>query len=131
MPREFKVIRARWLRGGAQETTSSYLLNAAGGKCCVGFYLSACGVPDAKLMRVLSAERLDRADLPDEAAWLVEPGLWLDEPDGKPASRRAIDLYKENDSGRPRGTPSTVAEQRREDRIAALFAGAGVTVTFE
>ena len=103
--KKFTIDRAVWLRG--EGNRASKLLREADGKmCCVGMYLRACGVPDAKLRGKSEACYVHDDDIvPD----------WTKNNAGL--------LYEANDD--PHTDPAT-----REAKIVNMFAEAGVAVEF-
>lgn len=107
-PRRALVIdRAKWMRG---ETGT--LLADDGRQCCIGIYLSACGVRDKALKGNATPMEL-RHDVPSEAAWLL---------DGSVDSTVTELLVSDNDR--------RCAESTREESIASLFAAQGIDVSF-
>jgi hypothetical protein len=113
MPKEFTIDRDRWARGnrpGAKCFTA--LLTRDGQKCCLGFYLEACGVNTSRLLEMGLPSDLN---LPEEANWLLED---VD-------SERMVEgvIAEANDT-------HDLSEVYREHRVAALFAAQGITVHF-
>lgn len=113
---EFVISRKKWLCG--EGSSASVLFRPEDQKqCCVGIYLSACGVDNETLSKRSAARLLGLSKLPK---WMTE------ENDGEIQDRFSVIgyLYATNDE---RGTP----DFERESRIAELFARNGVTVSFE
>lgn len=106
---EFTIKRSEWLRGEGR-ARSRLLRGSDAKKCCVGIYLSACGIPDSHLLDIRAAEDV-RLPTP---LWLHRE--WLHQED-------AFRLYEINDD--------QIEEQDRELEIASIFAAHGITVTFE
>jgi hypothetical protein len=130
---EFVIDRSKWLRGEGGEL-SRLLRKSDQKQCCVGMYLTACGVPFENIEEVSVGSELwdmwkdmgfKEEDFPD---WLKEEleDQW-DTIDGRERLVRpksdSFRLYTEND------TPHTT-EEERELFIAAMFAKYGVKVTF-
>lgn len=127
MINEFTIDRSMWLRG--REPGGSYLLREIDGKrCCLGFYLEACGVPDDQLRGYAAPGSVyrNRAEYRDLVPkWLIGPP-WhrlSDDPADAVNSITAQYLMEVNDA-----TDSTDAE--REALIAKTFADHGVEVHF-
>lgn len=120
------IDRSRWLRGDPQ---TSALLDAAGRQCCLGFFMSACGVDDADIEDWgLPCETpvAEERRLPEQAKWLVNEYTEDDEP--QPLlhvvdSTTVSKLIEANDA-------SLRSEADREAQIADLFAVHGVNVEF-
>lgn len=105
------IDRSIWLRGNEEEyLDNSYLRNRKGQQCCVGIYLTACGV---KGLTGKKAACSVSAKLPEQAKWLI---------DGAENSDLAMDLYVANDG---QGKAS-----HREKKVKSLFKKAGVEVEF-
>ena len=116
--RKFVIDRKTWLRGQLK-CRPSKLLDEHGNQCCVGKYLSACGMADGYLMNVGSASSASNyKDLPDEAVWLLG-GYYSD---GYSDSMAAGELYGENDKYE--------RQWASEKKIAAAFAKHDVEVKF-
>lgn len=113
---EFVISRKKWLRGEGASASALYRREDRK-QCCVGIYLSACGVDNETLSKGSAARLLGLSELPK---WLTETN------DGMIQDRFSVigSLYATNDD---RGTP----DPDRESRIAELFARNGVTVSFE
>lgn len=106
----FTIPRAKWLRGGKDgdgRLSLSELLNLKGHQCCVGHYLSACGV--IGLLYVSTAHRLP--NLPEQARWLGSGGT---------ETSSAAYLYRTNDTS-----------VNSEPAIISEFAKQGIEVKFE
>lgn len=117
---EFTIDRKVWLRG---EPGCSYLLREIDGKrCCIGIFLSACGVPDELLEGQGSPGGLMRSH-PDLVAtvpdWLFETRYDYDYGN----SPRAQSLMGVNDDN---STP----DWNKELFITEMFAEHGVKVVF-
>jgi hypothetical protein len=109
------IDRNTWLRGEGS-VVSRLLRKDDGKKCCLGFYMNACGVSDSEIEEVRLPSDLD--DIPNEAAWLVEKSNIknLNVP-----SPIAFDLMQYNDASSQFG---------REEEITKIFKEAGVEVEF-
>jgi hypothetical protein len=108
------IDRNTWLRGEGS-VASRLLRKDDGKKCCLGFYMNACGVSDSKIEDVRLPSDLD--DIPNEAAWLVEKEIKnLNIP-----SLMAYDLMQCNDES---------LQGDREEEITKIFKEAGVEVEF-
>lgn len=110
--KSFVISRKKWDRPGNNggDTSGLLLRSGTGTQCCLGIYLSACGVPPRALRnidmpRYLSAEWQRR--LP---GWLIAAGT-------------AVGLASANDCA---GIPETL----REHRVTEGFKAQGITVTF-
>lgn len=116
---KFQIDRQRWARG---EDTKNLLLDEKNHQCCVGMYLSACGVPNEILANQASASTLAyKGQLPGGAKWLVTDG-------GVPYnSKVASDLYNVNDHA---FQPGPYCENETEKKIKEIFATQGVEVEF-
>ncbi len=120
---EFTVKRAEWLRGEGGHP--SLLFRPSDRKrCCIGFYLNACGVSDATLEDNPSPHDIPRAEiaLPWSAGWLLDPGESTNLP-AEANSQSCLELMRVNDA-------RFVPLGDREQRVAALFAKHGVVVKF-
>lgn len=97
------------------------------GKCCVGVYLSACGISNRQLSGKERAD--DLQNLPKEALWLV-----TNKDNLKKMSRDAGKLYDANDGTtelyRPKILQKTFLKRQREI-IHRIFAKHNVEVVFE
>lgn len=105
--KKLEIDRKIWLRGEGP-THSSLLRSRDKRQCCIGIYLSACGVPPCQL--------LDRGEpypgsLPDEADWL---GM---------RDENALPLFRLNDDEK-------FDDVYREEKIRDEFIKHGVEVTF-
>jgi hypothetical protein len=92
---KFVIDRAKWYRGCP---VGSLLLRQDGRQCCVGLYLTSCGLPDADL--------LQRAVAGDVG---VLAPKWLQD-----AEFDGCLLYSVNDN-------SELTEPEREAEVARLF----------
>lgn len=113
---EFTVSRKTWLRG--EGSSNSYLLRPSDGKmCCLGFLALSCGLTPAEIEGHSDLFVLERANkLP---ASLVIPA---DNPDDEPLNSDVCwDIMAVNDA---------TERKNREERLAELFAQAGIQVTF-
>jgi hypothetical protein len=108
-PTEFVIRRSVWLRG--EGPMNSMLLRPSDGKqCCVGIYLSACGVPNEALEHRPNATSVTTVkDL--IPTWLLVSSITVNW------------LYRRNDA-------PYLHDGDREAGIQHLFAEAGVKVTF-
>ena len=109
------IERKKWLRGTPNQRMN-FLLDTHGNQCCIGVYLSACGVPDTDLLNVGAANRLKAVK--GESQWLVERRGTFCVP-----SDDADDLYNENDHNQH-------FQRASEKKITALFAKHDVEVKF-
>lgn len=123
------IDRERWIRG---DSARAALRRADDGMmCCLGFFLTACGVPEAAVTDLSEPpEAFERPDqIPPAALFLVSSEEVVDEDYVDPTyfdmrnSADANSLMRANDD-------RTLDEQARESRIVDLFAGNGVDVTF-
>ena len=114
--KQFTIIREMWLRGDDGDQT--FLLDDMGRRCCLGFYLQACGLTDEELQDVAVPAEV-KPGLPEEARWLrsVEH-----EGPGKQVTRDSL-LMEANDG-------SSVPEDVREESIVELFKEQGIEVLF-
>lgn len=112
------VPRDRWARGG-----DSSLMMDDGSQCCLGHYLSACGIAGERLQGIGTPEELTfvrQLSLPAEASWLLRRDAAVDESrDGDDA----VLLMVCNDDRK-------IDDNAREVRVQQLFANHGVGVTF-
>jgi hypothetical protein len=108
------IDRNTWLRGEGS-VVSRLLRKDDGKKCCLGFYMNACGVSDSKIEDVRLPSELD--DIPSEAAWLVEKNI----KNLGMASPIAFNLMLYNDA---------FSQFGREEEITKIFKEAGVEVEF-
>jgi len=107
----FAVRRPTWLRG--EGGIDSRLLRVSDGRqCCLGQYLTACGVPHDALAEVSSPGEVAGPDVP---AWLLNP-------DGRDSVLAEV-LMEVNDD-------HELSEVARESTLTARFAQAGITVRF-
>ncbi len=86
-----------------------------GKKCCLGFYLNACGVP-LEVMKFISTPILARDIIPEQAKWLITD---ISSNNSEEANR----LMVANDGGIRRITNREV--------IRTIFADHGVEVEFD
>lgn len=114
---QFVIDRFTWLRG--EGTCRSFLLRREDGKkCCLGFYLLACGMTPEQIEHKESPSSV--RNLPEEARWLIQS----DQSDQSWASDDADDLMFVNDA------MIGFKSKQREQRIARIFAKHGVDVKF-
>lgn len=129
---KFTIDRERWCRGRA-DGGAKLLRKDDGTRCCLGFFLSACGIPDDQLRDVGEPNEVaNNAHKPDtwpsEAAFLLE---YLRDEDatedddqscwaGRQPEQTLID---ENDD-------IDLENDEREENIARIFARHGHEVTF-
>lgn len=131
----FTIDRSRWARGKPEHGTSNWLRCTDGAQCCLGLFLSACGVPDDELTEIgepndVAHDRhhMRKETLPGRAKWLVccepdpEADEWNDETGFTPseATCRLIDV---NDN-------ETLTEPEREAQVREWFALHGIDVAF-
>ena len=113
----FTIDRSAWSRG----TQDSMLLDQRGHRCCLGFYLGACGLSDEELFQE-SAPTDVHEILPAEARWLIVRAS----SDGSTSPFESVaggQLISVNDQ---RDEPV----HGREAEIASIFAARGIAVTF-
>jgi hypothetical protein len=130
----FTIDRAKWRTGrygNAVVTNSptgvSQLLNPQGFQCCLGFYLSACGLAPKELKQQAGPSEVAR-DFKDAVAKMP---LWLLREEDEPEKRRPADSDASNklmslnddvdliDSERE----TKVAEEFSEHRVKVEFVG--------
>lgn len=119
---KFTIVRKDWIRGG-KDDKGSYLLREIDRKrCCLGFYLQACGALDTEMENEASpihVYRIRRDDVvPD---WLL--GESQIEQDVKTNSVDCLYLMEINDA-------PDIDEPDREARVTKIFKDQGVEVTF-
>lgn len=108
---KLKIDRQVWLRG--EGSARSYLFRSHDAKlCCVGLYLRDLGVAEEDLEALKSACTV--CNLPFGASWLAPARV---------SSPIAGELYETNDD-------PNIDPEVREQKIADLFARAGVEVEF-
>lgn len=115
-PFKFVVYRDKWLRG---DPFNSAMLDANGGRCCLGFYCKALGIADEHQIDMLTPRKVAR----DSGLALPE---WLVVPDGSISFRNSMiaeSLMTLNDS-------SSLTDAEREATIVEIFAEHGVVVEF-
>lgn len=108
--KRFTIDRRKWARGG--KNGDSQLLNYLGNRCCLGFYLKACGVPDENILNMgMPSEVYDQRLVP----------RWLRDVD----EAGAIAVLNDDD-----GDEFELKEEEREEAVRAAFAAYGVQVKF-
>lgn len=116
---EFVIDRSKWLPGEVQYelgVKAKLLEPSTGRQCCIGVYLSACGMPDDALLNEGWATAVLDADHPLHA--------WFTAQTEAPQSQhRENALAFANDI-------CSLGLAERERRITEEFARGGVTVTF-
>lgn len=122
------IDRAIWDRGSAQGAHLLTVDNGERKQCCVGIYLTACGLSDAALDWNGSVSDLDDLDIDSVPGWLWREVDAEDEDSGSNYVRRedtnlASSLYAINDD-------SGLPEIERERQVAEKFAQNGINVTF-
>jgi hypothetical protein len=115
-PREFVVQRSKWLRGLPLNGT---LLNANGGRCCLGFVASQCGVSDEALLNHTVPYALPR-----EARSALAGLLLVDVKDRRKHTKLTMAAVVLNDS-------CSFTDDEREAQLSDLFAAHGYTLRFE
>lgn len=121
---EFEIDRETWHRG--QGSNTSQLLLENGNKCCLGFYLKACGISDLVIYNKgtpkMVANELENSDEQSKIpSWLLIP-----------ADRKRH--YINSDSCRALinyNDVSSTTDEEKEAKIKEVFAANGVTVTFK
>ena len=112
----FTIDVDKWLRG--KGSINSYLLRPEDGRqCCIGLYLTACGIPD-EVLNLKRAAGTISCDLPNDALWLMDSSM-----DGDIDSDIAEIFYYDNDS-------QQLTESERRTRIRRQFSLAGIQVLF-
>lgn len=111
--RRFTVYRESWLRGNG--TASGLLLN--GQRCCLGFLGKACGIPDGEMYQVADPESV----APELQSLWPETIL---SAESKTHTRLCGNILEENDCD------DFETDELREVALSALFADAGIDVTF-
>ena len=133
---EFEIKRSSWLRGsGTLEDNigqdGSYLLRPSDGmKCCLGFYLVACGVPEGEIEGICTPMTVESTIFPARAEWLITAG----EAEKTENSPDCVELMQTNDQVGffcgPAREVQVSDESERERRISRMFAAHGETVRF-
>ena len=118
MAKQFTIVRDKWLRGATEspyEDPNTVLLNAVGGRCCLGFFLQACGCSDEQLLGHATPNNVGATHiLPIDARWLCAAG----------SDTQACSLLMEaNDS-------SELTEEQREETVTELFKERDIEVLF-
>lgn len=117
------INRKIWGRG-CGENKGKLLTHDRKAQCCLGIYLSACGLTKKEL-RSLACPMDIKEKIPEEAQWLLEKvpeeAQWL--LDGCRDSKIASDLMETNDR-------TDFSESEREKRIKDLFKAVGINVKF-
>lgn len=112
--KEFTIKRSEWLRG---EMDESYLLRASDRKrCCIGFYLSACGIDDIDLLAKRSPHDLSSIM---GKHWLLHKHTNGEIHD----SDKCSNLIISNDA-------ETFTQKQREQQIVEIFAEQGIEASF-
>jgi len=104
------IDRGIWDRGGTSQLLRHGSIRR---QCCVGIFLSALKVKDARLRGIYQADQIEK--LPAKARFLVTDDIG--------PSDKAVDLYDVNDA-------ECIEGPERERRIAELFAAQGIDVEF-
>jgi hypothetical protein len=129
-PKSFVIDRATWLNGRTMGKEASRLFRTFDSrKCCLGFYLEACGYTERQLNNRPSPLTVDTEEkgqkrkrlVPD---WLIGMDVFDERPDDSPAAKVLMTI---ND----RLPSSGISDEDREKRVAALFKENGVKVTFK
>lgn len=121
---EFEIDRETWHRG--QGSNASSLLLPNGKRCCLGFYLKACSIPDLAMywrgtpMKVFNdlGPGEEQSKIP---SWLLSPASRIDNSINSGACRALI-YYND---------VSSTTDEEKEAKIKEVFAANGVTVTFK
>ena len=119
--KEFAVDRSRWLRGSS---TGSVLQDSQGHRCCLGFFMAACGFSADRLFDVGLPEDVEGMSTEGEAGFLVreredDEGYIVGVLDSAVTDR----LVGVNDF-------DSLTDDEREKQIADEFAKHGVRVSF-
>jgi len=117
MVRDFVIDRSTWERG----TGGAQLLRESDRRlqCCIGLYLTACGMPDDALLDQAQPEDVGD-EIPEGAAWLIRESL---ASDGWADSCAAGQLIEVNDDPK-------IEDKEREVYIADVFDQHGIRVSF-
>lgn len=133
----FTIDRSKWLAGHEDllndrfgEGTVSCLCDDRGNKCCLGFYLNACGIKESKLTPYADAADYCTNEKTRPAAewgWLLENPIsplrgLLRNSEHANKLINANDDFHEPYKGRP--------DSEREAEVKALFAEQGIKVEF-
>ena len=131
--KRFVIDRTVWLRGldtmpenDDDDDPCSYLLRKCDGlKCCLGIYLSQCGMSDGQLTGKNLPSACPR--LPEEAEWLTAKLSYTNSSRLTiPASYAQVEdeFADVNDS-------RDINEQERESKVKEMFAAQGIKVSFK
>lgn len=119
----FVIDRDTWIRGRSATDSDgvglSRLLTHDGRRCCLGFYLEACGVADEAL--VGESEPNDVARHAVESNASLVPDWLLDDILNDSADACALMTHNDNER---------LSEEVREWRVTETFGRHGVTVEF-
>lgn len=120
--KSFSIDRKTWFHG---QCGSRLLCQSDNKRCCLGFYLNACGLSDAEIAdksTPLSVFYENPNSVPD---WLIEQiGL------APIHTEIALHLMDVNDRTMSSAGIGYIMRTEREAKITELFAQAGITVTF-
>lgn len=119
------IKRSKWLRGGKDGNGAealSLLMNKDGHKCCLGFYVRACGYKKALKGKACPD---DEIQVPREAKWLLDS---VDEQ----RHLRLKDYYNSNACNNLMmiNDNEHFPQSERELKLTKLFAKQGITVIF-
>jgi hypothetical protein len=115
---QFTIYRSHWKRPGLQDKTKTFLANNTTGlKCCVGFYMLACGVYPKHIKNRRSPEVM-YFRYPDIT------GLLSKTEHGYQNSDMVNELMFVNDD-------EEITDAEREIQIQKLFKQQGITVIFK
>jgi len=113
--KSFKIVRKNWLRGSGD---NSALFRAEDEKmCCLGFYAKACGIAQKHIINMPTPEDVT-SNLKDiDGRWdtCLLDLFWN--------TKLTNELMSINDNKK-------LSDQKREEKITAKFAKAGIKVKF-
>jgi hypothetical protein len=110
--RKLVIDKNIWLRGEGGQVSKLYRpLDCK--QCCVGIYLTACGIPLDSLAGLGTADEVSATVFPEEAEWLIST----------PKNRAAHGLYSTNDD-------TTISDESRMHCLTEVFAEHEVEVSF-
>lgn len=117
MVKEFVIDRSRWDRGTGAGSLLRDSLHRQ--QCCIGHYLTACGVPDDALLDNGQPEDVGD-ELPEGTTWLIRASH---SGEGWSDTTATGKLIEANDDGK-------LEDEERERRVARVFEQHGIRVTF-
>lgn len=123
----FVVTRSSWLRGKGNCTK---LLNEIGERDCLGFYMSACGFADARLLcadEPIDAMMLRRNEI--LVKWITPLFTWYG--DSVCETKLCYQIIQINDAPYSSLISDQELDSIREAKLINLFGSMGVTLVFE